>query len=478
MNESRKISIVRLAVVIAAIFCVALAASPARAGHMFLEYRGELSDEYTFFRGAFDLGDLDDDGSDEMVIADDEGGFHVYHYTPAGFVPMWVSAPVVTDGHIVAVEIIHENLPGIMPKILLLDSKGTLHQIRYTGYIFEETATYEDYRPPGESGRIVVTDLGGDGRAVLIALPNVQRVEERSSEVEESETSAEESEAPIEESETPAEETEAPAEDSDTSEFQRWNGMTLYRLTASGLELLSEEELASLEEGEVYFVQELTPLDIEKLESLGSIAGRLYSGDQDDSRIGIADLDRDALYELLVSMSDPQRPIDRLEVYSEHGGDFSMRITLELPLINQMVLGDVDGDGYTEIVGLTYDGVVLVYQYDPLTVRLADGTELEWENPHKDIDGTIWLSLGGFEELGCTAVEQPDRLELSLNDMMVVLDRTEHTIMCEDSVLFPDVPAEAYETVPYLPLFSTLECLGFLYTYDPEQNLVEVEPAE
>ena len=436
---------------------VLISSAPTMAGHMFLEYQGELSDEYTFFRGAFDLGDLDRDGSDEMVIADDEGGFHVYHFTPVGFVPMWVSAPLVNEGHIVAVEIIHEDLPGIMPKILLLDSFGTLHQIRYTGYIFEETANYEDYREPGESGRIVITDLGGDGRAVLIALPNLERAEEPPSEEEESET---------------------PDDESDTGELERWNGMTLYRLTAAGLTHLTEEELLSLEEGEVYFVQELTALDIEKLESLGTIAGRLYSGEQDDSsRIGIADLDRDALYELLLSMSDPQRPIDRLEVYSEQGGDFSMRITLELPLINEMVLGDVDADGYTEIVGLTYDGVVLVYQYDPLTVRLADGTELDWENPHRDIDGTIWLSLGGFEALGCIAVEQPDRLELSLNDRMLVLDRTERTIMCGESILFPDVPDEALETVPYLPLFSTLECLGFLYTYDPGTNLVEVEPA-
>jgi len=459
MNDSRKSIFIRLRLVSAFMtVCFFAAVMPVMAGHMFLEYRGELSEEYTFFRGAFDLGDLDDDGADEMVIADDEGGFHVYHFTPAGFVPMWVSTPVIYDGHIVAVETIHENLPGIMPKILLLDSKGTLHQIRFTGYIFEETATYEDYRAPGESGRIVITDLGGDGRAVLIALPHNKSVAE----------------------DTPDdfEQTDGTIEESGSDGFGGWSGMILYRLTSTGIERLTEDELASLEEGEVYFVQELTALDIEKLESIGSIAGRLYSGDQDDTnRVGIADLDRDALYELLVSMSDPQRPIDRLEVYSEQGGDFSVRIALELPLINEMVLGDVDGDGYTEIVGLTYDGVVLVYQYDPLTVRLVDGTELEWENPHMNIDGAIWLSLGGFEALGCTIVQEPDRLEISLDDRLLVLDRTERTITCGDEILLPEVPAEAIETVPYLPLFSALECLGYLYTFDPDMNLVEVERA-
>jgi hypothetical protein len=254
--------------------------------------------------------------------------------------------------------------------------------------------------------------------------------------------------------------------------------MTLYRLTSTGIERLTDEEMASLQEGEVYFVQELTALDIAKLESMGAIAGRLFPGERNGSnRIGIADLDRDALYELLLSVSDPERPIDRLEIYSEEGGDFSIRIALELPLINEMVLGDIDGDGYTEIVGLTYDGVVLVYQYDPLTVRLADGTELEWENPHMDIHGTIWMSLGGFEALGCVAVEEPDRLELSRGDRVVVLDRSDLTIRCGDQILLPDVPREALESVPYLPFFSALDCLGFLYTYDPGLNLVEVESA-
>jgi len=40
----------------------------------------------------------------------------------------------------------------------------------------------------------------------------------------------------------------------------------------------------------------------------------------------------------------------------------------------------------------------------------------------------------------------------------------------------PEVPEEVLESIPYLPLFSTLDCLGFLYTYDPGRNLVEVEP--
>jgi len=443
----------RLAVLSAMVLGMLLYSSAATAGHMFLEYRGELAEGYTFFRGAFDLADINHDGADEMVIADDEGGFHVYRFTRAGFEQIWVSAPLLSDGHIVAVEVIHEDLPGIMPKILLLDSNGTLHQVRYTGYLFEETATYEDYRAPGESGRLVLTDIGGGGRAVLIALPNS--------------------------AEGAASGASGPSPGSETESIHQWTGWTLYRLKGSGIEQLTEEEMARLEEGDVYFVQELTEVDITKLQSIGESAGRLFPARNDPSgRAGIADLDKDALYELLVAASDPDRPIDRLQIYSGEGGDFRVRFTLELPLINEMVLGDVDGDGVMEIVGLTYDGEVLIYQYDPLTVRVADGTELEWEVPHKDLNGTIWMSLGGFEALGCSAVEHPDVLELSYDDRLVVLNRTERTIKCGEATLIPVVPDEAVETAPFLPFFSTLDCLGFLYTYDPELDLVEVERAE
>lgn len=439
-----------------AALCVAGFPGVARAGHMFLEHKGELLSGYTFYRGVLDLGDLDRDGADEMVIADDRGGYHVYHFSPGGFVPMWVSDPIIQTGHIVDVKIMYEEFPGVMPHVLLLDSNGTLHEFRYTGYLFEETAVYEEYSPPGESGRLVVTDIGEGERAVLIALPKTEDGKEEG-----------ESEEAVEEG----------AEGSNPDESDDWGAMIFYRLTSDGLVELAQEEIGQLEEGQVYFVQELTTTDVKELESLGSETASMFSG-SDEGRTGLADLDRDALLELLVAVSDPERPIDRLEIYKEEGDTYTVRITLELPLINEMLLGDVDADGFTEIVGLTYEGVVIVYQWDPLTVRLPDGVEIDWEAPHKQINDMIWMSLGGFESLGCLVEEEPDGLHVIRGDRVVRLDRVERSVMCGEEVLLPEVPDEILEAIPYLPLFSSLDCLGFLYTYDASEHLVEVELAE
>ncbi|MCX6645714.1 MAG: hypothetical protein NTY09_05070 [bacterium] len=421
-------------------------AGPSHAGHMFLEYRGALSDEYSYYRGAFDLGDLNHDGMDEMVIADDEGGFHVYKYTPAGFVPMWISAPLIDDGYIVEIEIKHEDVIGFHPIILLLDSVGTLHQITYTGYLFEETATYDDYRIPDETGRLVLTDTDSGETSVIIAIPGENEVNGTGQ------------------------------SDGGASNTDQWAGMALYRLTSEGMIELTAEEIASLDEGQVYFVRELSVSEIDQLQAIGSGEGRFFSGDNNQfGRAGIADLDADALVELLVSVSDPDRPIDHLEIYSEEGGLFTVKVTLELPLINEMVLGDVDGDGFSEIVGLTFDGDVLVYQYDPLTVMLANGTEIDWETPHQKVNNTIWMSIGAFEALGCTAVEHPDSLEITFNNHSVILDREAGSVMCGDEVLVPQVPEGVLDSAPFLPFFSALDCLGFNYTYDPSKNLVEME---
>ncbi len=422
---------------------------------MFLEYRGELTSGYSFFRGAFDLGDLDRDGAEEMVIADDEGGYHVFKFSPEGFVQMWVSNPLVEDGYIVGVQILHENVPGIMPHILLLDSHGTLHQVRYTGYLFEKTAQYEDYRPPGESGRLMVTDIGGGNRTVLIAFAEGD-----------SEEFPGDDDGTSEEEGTDLEETEQ----SDAW----WSGLTIYRLTDGGLEELTGDELAELHEGEVYVVQGLEESDVSELLSLGATG--LYRGSGPDSGLaGLADLDRDTLVELVLSVSDPDRPIDRLEIWSEEEGHFTVKVIFELPLINQMVLGDIDGDGFTEIVGLTFDGVVLVYQWDPLTILLADGSELTWETPHREIDGTIWLGIEGFKGLGCDAEEVADSVEVRRGEWEVTLDRSEMSLKCGEEILAPEVPEEFLEDRIYLPLFSVLNCLGFLYTYDPETNVVRLE---
>jgi hypothetical protein len=440
LKTTRQIEIYR------AIFIVVLAvgifglAGPSHAGHMFLEYQGNLSDEYTYYRGAFDLGDLNHDGMDEMVIADDEGGFHVYRYTPAGFVPMWVSAPLIDSGYIVEIEIKHEDIIGFHPLILLLDSVGTLHQITYTGYLFEETATYPNYRIPDATGRLVLTDTDSGETSVIIAIPG-----DDNSAV-------------------------------GASSNEQWAGMALYRLTADGMIELTDEEIASLDEGQVYFVRELSVSEIDQLQALASGEGRFFSGDNNQlGRAGIADLDADALVELLVSVSDPDRPIDHLEIYSEEGGLFTVKVTLELPLINEMVLGDVDGDGFSEIVGLTFDGDVLVYQYDPLTVMLANGTEIEWETPHQKVNNIIWMSIGAFEALGCTAVELSDSLEITKNNHSVILNRETGSVMCGDEVLVQQVPEGVLESAPFLPFFSALDCLGFNYRYDPAKNLVEME---
>ena len=425
----------------------------SKAGHMFLEYKGELLSGYTFYRGVFDLGDIDRDGSDEMVIADDRGGYHVYRFSLGGFIPMWVSEPIIESGHIVDVKILYEEFPGVMPHVLLLDSNGTLREFRYTGYLFEETAVYEQYSAAGESGRLVVTEVGEGERTVLIALPKPEDDSEGQGGGEEESVGT------------------------NFGESGEWSSMVFYRLTAGGLVELGQEELGALEEGKVYFVQELSTSDVEELERLGSGTRSMFPGSE-AGRTGLADLDRDALLELLVAVSDPERPIDRLEIYKEEGDTYTVKITLELPLINEMLLGDLDGDGFTEIVGLTYEGVVLVYQWDPLTVRFAGGREIDWETPHKQIDDMIWMSLGGFESLGCEVLEEPDGLEVKRGDRTVRLDRSERVVRCGDELLLPEVPDEVLEAVPYLPLFAALDCLGFLYTYDASEQLVEVEIAE
>ncbi len=426
---------------------------------------------YTFFRGSFDLGDIDHDGIDEMVIGDDEGGYHVYRFTHAGFVPIWINDPIIEDGYIVAVEILHDNVPGIRPQILLLDSDGTLHQIQYNSYFFEETATYPDYRKPDESGRLVVTGIIGGavgsmgGRSVFIAIPDFAEEEIPPEDTEE-----------IPDPEIP--DSEIPEDELDEQGYE-WFGMTLYRLTSEGLVELTDSEMAELQDGDVYFIQELNEYDINEIKSLGSdIAGVYPSVGYRSDRVGLADLDSDALLELLVSVGDPDRPIDRLEIYKNEGGEFMVKITLELPLLNEMVLGDVDGDGFTEIVGLTFDGEVLVYQYDPLTVELSDETGIDWDYPHKIIDETIWVSLSGFEKLGCTVVEGEESSEVRYGNLAVTIDRDENILRCGDEVLLDELPNDALEFVPYLPLLSTLECLGFHYTVDPDRDLVVVEIEE
>jgi hypothetical protein len=239
---------------------------------------------------------------------------------------------------------------------------------------------------------------------------------------------------------------------------------------------LTDTELDEIQEGEVYFVRELKESDISSLLGLNEGIHGMFPGSGPDSgSAGLADLDQDALVELLLSVSDPNRPIDRLEIYKEEDGAYTVRVTIELPLINEMVLGDIDGDSFPEIVGLTYDGVVLVYQWDPLTILLPDGSELDWEAPHKEIDGVIWMSLGGFESLGCEADDEPGDLKLNRGDLTVEMDRTDGVIRCGNEVIVPDVPAEVLESVPYLPLFSTLDCLGFLYTYDPVTHVLRME---
>ena len=415
--------------------------SPVWAGRMFLEYHGWLTPGYTFYRGAFDLGDLDRDGRAEMVIADDMGAFHVYKYTDEGFELIWISDPVVQDGYIVAVQIIHENVPRVMPQILLLDSSGTLHQFRYTGYLFEETATYENYRVPAGSGRLVVTNLGGNQRTVLIALKASQGTSSQGA-----------------------------------LDIPGFSGMTLYKLTDAGLVELTDEELRTLKEGEIYMVQELSEDDVRQLQSLtAKIESMFQSSGVDSGRAGVADLDRDAILELLLAVSDPKRPIDRLEIYKEEGGIYTVKVTLELPLMNEMVLGDVDGDSFTEIVGLTFDGEVLVYQWDPLTIRRPDFTEVDWESPHREYNGMIWTSLGAFEALGCSLLEDSVTIRVSRKGRSVVLNRETHTLSCEGEVLLPDVPLEMFEKTPYFPLFLTLDCLGFLYSYYPEDYLVQLD---
>jgi len=446
---------------------------------MFLEYNGNLSEGYTYFRGAFDLGDIDHDGLDEMVIADDSGGYHVYRYTPGGFVPMWISDPLLENGHIVSVSIVHEGIPGIRPQILLLDNAGTLYQVVYSGYFFEITSTYENYRTPGESGRLVITGMGTGERNVIIALPQTLEANAENGSLPE-----DSSDEPEDESfDDQVEELTADSVESENSDAQsaydQWAGMTLYKMTSDGLLELTDEEISELEEGQVYFLDDLSLSDLTGLQKLESSVGRFFPElDYNSQRAGVADLDRDALLELLVAFNDPNLPIDRLEIWSEEEGVFTVRISYELPLLNEMVLGDIDGDGFTEIVGLTYDGEVLVYQYDPLTVLNPDGEEITWEYPHRIVNGEIWMSLGGFEALGCNASPGADFLDISLNDYMVRLNRIDATIECNGEVIAENVPDAFLESIPYLPFLSTLDCLAIPYTHEPGSNLVEVHSSE
>ncbi|MFH1677160.1 MAG: hypothetical protein ABIC40_09065 [bacterium] len=437
--------------IICAIFFVSgffLIAAPSHAGHMFLEYQGKLDSSYTFYRGVFDLGDIDRDGADEMVIADDEGGYHVYRYTRGGFIPIWISEQVVKSGHIVAVEIIHKNVRGFMPHVLLMDSQGTLYEFRYTGYLFEKMGTYENSAEPNESGRMVITDFNGGERTVLIGIQD----------------------------------NDASNGNDNSDGSNRWgsdnpalSGMIFYKLGEDGLVKLSGDELGNLYEGQVFLVQDLSTEDIDDLMELGASSGKKSPHHQAGSgNAFLADLNQDALLDLILSFGDPDRPVDKLELYSRDGESYTVKVTLELPLINQMVLGDIDGDGFTEIVGLTYDGDVLVYQWDPLTVKTADGKELNWETPHQLIDNTIWMCLGMFEAIGCTVVEEPDKITLSRGDKSVVINRVIREIVCGDRIVLDSVPEAALETIPFFPLMKTLDCLGFSYTFNQISHLIEL----
>jgi len=438
-----------------------LAAGVANAGAMYMEHRGDLARGYSFFRGAFDLGDIDHDGTDEMVIADDEGGFHVYHYTDSGFVPVWISDPIVENGYIVDVKILHDGIPGVRAQILLLDSDGTLHTVQYNGYLYEETEVFENYRVPGESGRLVLTDLLSEGcmgcKTVIIALPMTEVTASESEETEVDTSGVEEESAVME----------------PVGNVDEWTGMTLYKMSTNGFVELSETEIASLDDGEIYLVQEFTGEDLNELMTL--VASNEVNGPYESGRAGLADLNRDTLLDLLVSVSDPSRPVDHLEVYTEEDGGFVVSVTVELPLLNEMVLGDVDGDEFTEIVGLTFDGEVLVYQYDPLTVYYGDDFTVGFSSPHEVHEEKIWVAADGFSDLGCNLVITDTFTEVRYQDLVVTLDTVAGEIRCGDDVIASEIPAHLYETKAFLPLLAILECLGFSYSIDNLGYIVNVE---
>lgn len=438
-------------------FLIGSAAVPstAIASQMFLEYSGELTPGYSFYRGAFDLGDLDNDGSDEMVIADDRGGYHVYHYSPDGFIPIWVSDPLIMDGYIVEVEIIHENIQGIMPHIMLLDSLGTLHQVRFTGYMFVETERFENFSASGTSGRLIINDLGEGEKSVIIAIQTGNP----------------------DEMGPPSMPSGSLHDYGEGNILSDWEGLSFFRLTDKGLEDLTDNEFASLEDGEVYIVTR----------NLGDGAGGMYPEESDpfgmllssemtSGRAGLIDLDRDELYELLITMSDPVRPVDRLEIFNEQEDVYSVKITVELPLINEMVLGDVDGDGFTEIVSLTYDGNILVYQWDPLQVVMPNGMQAHWEAPHRLSRNSIWMSVGCFIDLGCSLTYESNRIVISYGQNNLALDTDTGTFIYNDTLALTPVPPEFTRSVIYLPFFRSLDLLGFKFIWDPYNSLVEIEP--
>jgi hypothetical protein len=442
---------IRYELIFTAVLALAVQAQPVFGSQMFLEYRGSLNEGYTFYRGAFDLADLDHDGSDEMVIADDSGGYQVYHYTQSGFVPMWISDPIVDSGFIVEIDIIHENIQGFMPQILMLDSTGTLHRVRFTGYFFEEIAEYEDYSREGESGRLVVTDLGGGERSVIIAL-NQNTSDEAG--------------------------TDKPEAD-DTGEVptgQELQDTKFYKLTESGLVEITSDEFGAIDQGKIYFIQDFHSNDPDQ-DGFDPM-GMLMSTDPSSGRAGFADLDKDELNELLLAITDPVRPIERLEIYNEEDDVYSVNVTIELPLINEMVLGDVDGDGFTEIVSLTYDGEVIIYQWDPLSVKLEDGTDLSWEAPHREIDGVVWMSAGMFEDLGCAVEFLPKWVVVTYGDNVISIDREDRTGYVNEVPAIEDIPSELIDSIVYFPLLQSLEALGIDYTSEPENNLIEINKGE
>jgi len=428
---------------------------------MYLEHRGNLARGYTFFRGAFDLGDIDRDGADELVIADDEGGFHVYHFTPTGFVPIWISDPILDDGNIVDIKILHDGIPGMRAQVLMLDSAGTLHTIQYNGYLYEETDKIENYRVPGAEGHLVLTNLLGEGclgcKTVVIALPSNEQIGNSGN-------------SPMIMGPAPFQPVEA---------VDEWAGMDLYKLSQNGFVKLTENEIARLDEGEIYLVQDFTGEDLKELMSLVEDYGSGNTVEPGESgRAGFADINRDALLDLLVSVSDPSRPVDHLEVYTEGEGGFVVSVTVELPLLNEMVLGDIDGDGFTEIVGLTFDGEILVYQYDPLTVSLDTGLKVAFSAPHEYYEEKVWVTADGFGDLGCNLTITDTSTEIRYRNKSVILDIPSGEIRCGDEIIQSGVPERLYKYRMYFPLLQTLECLGFDVTIDSSGNTVNVESGQ
>lgn len=125
---------------------------------------------------------------------------------------------------------------------------------------------------------------------------------------------------------------------------------------------------------------------------------------QKDGTALVADLDGDSINEVVVR--DPQ---GRLSLFSVKNNDIII-LNSALPMTSYPAVGDIDGDGCDEIVGLKDKTYLSAYKLHPTKGVLYE----YWTIPHSDISGQTGITLFDFNADGMKEIVYRDETLLRI----------------------------------------------------------------